>query len=353
MWQTFRWVLTIEAAVIVVALVAWFGHSFVVRLRERSDGTQVERAMQLLLRAIARGTQAPPSERDITELLQLPDRVLMRSFLRIAPQTSGSGAAAITELADRAGVTAQAARWCTSRRWWRRLHGARVFTAIGGGGQHVSRLLQDRNADVRAQAAEWATAHPTHDVIVRLISLMGDAESLPRFAAQDSLLRMGTPVVEPLAQALEAADDADPSFLLLALKVARGLANLRFLEVALELSRHEDPDVRSGAAALLGAIGGDEAAGRLLELTGDPGAQVRAGAVAALGALGHWPASTVLVRLMRDLSWDVRRAAALALRSLGAPGELQLRRLLSDGDRFAADIARQTLDLPIMPSRGW
>jgi hypothetical protein len=44
--------------------------------------------------------------------------------------------------------------------------------------------------------------------------------------------------------------------------------------------------------------------------------------------------------------WLVRRNAALALRSLGAAGELLLGRALREADRFAREIARQTLDLP-------
>ena len=55
---------------------------------------------------------------------------------------------------------------------------------------------------------------------------------------------------------------------------------------------------------------------------------------------------------LSDPAWGVRRNAALALRVLGPAGELLLGRALRDDDRFARDIARQTLDLPepILPA---
>ena len=65
-----------------------------------------------------------------------------------------------------------------------------------------------------------------------------------------------------------------------------------------------------------------------------------------LGRIGHWPAAPALAKRLQDPAWLVRRNAALALRSLGAPGELLLGRALREDDRFARDIARQTLDLP-------
>jgi HEAT repeat protein len=76
----------------------------------------------------------------------------------------------------------------------------------------------------------------------------------------------------------------------------------------------------------------------------DPG--VRAAAARSLGKLGHWPAAPGLARLLRDRSFAVRREAALALRALGSPGLIFLHRAVLDEDRFAADMARQVLDLP-------
>jgi HEAT repeat protein len=94
------------------------------------------------------------------------------------------------------------------------------------------------------------------------------------------------------------------------------------------------------------AIGGAEAAAVLQRLLADPDPAARAAAAGGLGHLGHWPAAAALAAALRDPSWDVRRGAGLALSALGAPGELFLREALTDQDRFAADMARQILELP-------
>jgi HEAT repeat protein len=104
--------------------------------------------------------------------------------------------------------------------------------------------------------------------------------------------------------------------------------------------------VRARAATLAGAIGGEELVATLEGLLADPDAVVRASAAAAVGRLGHWPATARLARMLRDPAWVVRSQSALAMRRLGSPGLLLLRRALDDQDRFAADIARQVLDMP-------
>jgi HEAT repeat protein len=131
-----------------------------------------------------------------------------------------------------------------------------------------------------------------------------------------------------------------------ALVVAVGLAEPRLLTPALCLCRDPSPRVRALAATLLGALGGSAGVEDLTALLTDPTPAVRAAAARALGRLGHWPAAPALAPLLRDRVWAVRREAALALHVLGAPGLLFLRRYLADADRFAADMARQVLDLP-------
>jgi HEAT repeat protein len=84
----------------------------------------------------------------------------------------------------------------------------------------------------------------------------------------------------------------------------------------------------------------------LTERLDDHEQEVRTEAARALGALGHWPAASRLAAALRDPAWIVRRESALSLRALGAPGLLFLRRALCDKDEFAADMARQALDLP-------
>jgi HEAT repeat protein len=104
--------------------------------------------------------------------------------------------------------------------------------------------------------------------------------------------------------------------------------------------------VRALAIDVVGRTGGADAVERLTALLADPAPAPRAAAARALGHLGHWPAAGRLRELLRDPAWDVRRAAGVALHALGAPGALLLRRALLDEDRFAADMARQILQVP-------
>jgi HEAT repeat protein len=246
-------------------------------------------------------------------------------------------------LVDDWGLVTRAERWCRSRRWWRRLHGARLLALVGRGEHVVPRLFDDPHPDVRAQAAAWAADWPLPHVIDRLIDMLGDPRNVCRFTVKDSLLRVRGAAVEPLAQRITCMTGLA---LREALVVAAHIADTRLLPAALDLAGHDDADVRSAAAAVLGAIGGSEGIERLGALLADRDAGVRASAARGLGHLGHWPAAAPLAGLLGDAAWDVRRAAALALRELGAPGALLLRRALSHEDRFVRDMARQTLDVP-------
>jgi HEAT repeat protein len=174
--------------------------------------------------------------------------------------------------------------------------------------------------------------------------LLADPSLLCRFTAQDSLLRIGSPVIGPLTEYLMQVSTTHEKEGGLA--VAAGLASPSFLPAAVRLANDSSPQVRGRAATILGALGGTEATAVLIALLSDPAINVRAAAAHALGSLTHWQAATSLGELLRDASWEVRREAGLALRALGAPGRMLLRRLLRDRDPFAADMARQILDLP-------
>nr|MBA2348214.1 HEAT repeat domain-containing protein [Solirubrobacterales bacterium] len=242
-----------------------------------------------------------------------------------------------------AGLISRAERWCTSRRWWRRLRGVRLLGLLGRGDDVVPRLLHDANPDVRAEAAAWAAGSRSPAVVERLLELLEDPETLCRFAVKDSLLRLGEPVVDPLARRLPILEGVA---LREALTIAAALAEPRLRDPALALLGHRDPAVRALASDVVGRIGGVAAAERVAELLSDPDPAPRAAAARALGHLGHWRTAAQLTPLLRDPAWDVRRAAGVALRGLGAPGTLLLRRALADADPFAADMARQLLELP-------
>ena len=332
----------IVALVLVSAVV--FGHAVWLRWCARRDGPLLALARADLIERVdqdshGEGTLDPEL---CATFRRLPGQQQIDLFSSMASSLGGGQRAALTRFATELGLVEHAEGLCHSRFWWRRLHGCRLMTLIGAGENVVPALFQDRNPEVRAQAAEWTSSHPTPENVAALVTQLASPSMLCRFSVQDSLLRLGSPAIEPLAEYLSTHDGTEVQA---ALEVAVGMADPRFLASALKLCRDASPDVRALATALIGALGGDESLPMLLELLDDSAADVRAAAAEALGRLGHVTSASALAMRLRDRAWDVRRAAALALRDFGAPGILYLRRALNDTDPYAADMARQLLDI--------
>ena len=288
-------------------------------------------------------------------LRRIPDERRIDLFAELAQSVAGAPRSALAEAARDLGVIDRAERLCGSRVWRRRLRGARLLTTLGGGEEAVPPLLADPRPEVRAQAAEWAAGHGSEENVRRLTAMLDDPLGLARFTVMDSLIRLGAAAVVPLRDAIAATGpgtvrdltaDRDSDAVVAALRVGAAIGDPRLAPAATERLEDEDPAVRAWAVRLVGAVGGDENAAAVVGRLEDPAEAVRAAAAVALGRLGHWPAAPALAARLSDPSWLVRRNAALALRSLGPAGELLLGRALREQDRFARDIARQTLDLP-------
>jgi hypothetical protein len=330
----------VEAALLALAVALLVGHAALAKHRARRLRPRLRAARTAAAGALeASGVDAEAARR----IAALPARWQIRLVADLARQLDGERSRRLTELAARVGLVERAERWCGQRRWWRRLWGARLLTALGAGTPRVLDLLADPRPEVRAQAAEWAGGQQGAEPIRRLLDLLDDERPLCRFAVKDSLLRRGGAAAAPVAEYLARGSAGRPQE---ALEVAAGIAGPRLLEPALTHAASPEAAVRAQAATLLGAIGGGLATERLTALLGDEDAAVRAAAAGALGRLGHWPAAARLQERLADPAWAVRRAAALALREMGAPGALLLRRAREHPDRFARDMAQQVLDLP-------
>ena len=329
-----------EALLVVVLLVIFVGHAVWLELRMRRQAPRIARAAGILTSAIE-GRHADTTE--LADLSELPARETIAAFDRLGENLVGVQAHRLAELAAQLGLISQAKLWCTSRRWGQRLRGLRLLTLLEGGEEVAPELLRDARPEVRAQAALWVGAHPDAASTERLLGMLGDADSLIRYSAQDSLMRVGRPAIEPLLAHL---GDGRGAVAVEALELAAGIADVRFLGPALEFSRSPDAGTRAGAATLVGSIGGSQATSALIALVGDVDPRVRSAAAQALGRLGHWPAASRLADCLRDPAWDVRMAAAVALRALGAVGILLLKKMLTDRDRYARGAARKVLELP-------
>lgn len=339
-----QYLVLLQGLLLVSILGFFFGHGLWLIWHKRHCQARWARAQAMVMATLA-GAQLPQSER--AWLRTIPRRLQIRLLTHLAPSLSGAQKRELTALAQALGLLTWAERRCWSMWWWRRLQGARLLSVLGGSEDIILALLQDREALIRAQAAELAMAQTTPAVVQGVLAMLGDENGLCRFTAQDTLLHLGQAATEPLVHVLSVPNALQVEA---ALVVAVGLAEPRFCVSALSLCHHAVPRVRALAATLLGALGGREGVEVLTALLADTVPEVRAAAAHALGKLRYWPAAATLAGLLHDTAWSVRHEAGLALRSLGAPGMLFLRRSLQDTDRFAADMARQVLDLPDITS---
>lgn len=330
----------VELALLALAVGVFFMHGLWLFLHERWLLTRTAKAREALTRLVTSGVV---NIEEIAVLRGLPHNVQVIAFLDVSRNLSGAGKERLRFVADQVGLLDRARKLCVSRTWTRRLRGARILSRLDVPDPLVEKLLADPHPALRAQAAEWASAQPSIPVISAMLVLLADPATQARFAVQDALLRMGGVVAKPLAAFLETHSGSSVEA---GLRVAESLAEPSFGASALVLTRNESAGIRTGAAKLLGAIGGGPAAERLMELLGDGDPNVRAAAAQSLGRMHHWQAASQLAERLRDSAWRVRRGAGLALRALGAPGALFLRRALNSDDKFAADMAQQVLDLP-------
>lgn len=330
----------VEALLALLVVAVLVGRGGWLGLRRRIQGPRLARALRTIAVA-AEGRE--PDRVAVADLARLPRAAQISAFAQLGDNLVGAQKEGLCRVAEQAGLIEQAEDWCTARRWGQRLRGARLLTLLEGGHDVVPLLLDDPRPEVRAQAAQWAGAHPGAASIDRLLTMLGDRETLCRFTVKDALLRVGRPAIEPLLRHLTEMD-GDPAAE--ALELAAGIADARFLRPALTHCRASHVQTRSKAATLAGAIGGSEATAVLTRLLRDDAPEVRSASAEALGGLRHWPAAGALAECLRDPAWDVRLAAAVGLRGLGAAGVLVLRRAMTDSDPFARDMACQVLELP-------
>lgn len=330
-----------ELALLVFSVGAFFLHGLWLHLAAKRNARLMAFGRQALVRLLDANAMQSPS--DVELLRKLPRDLQTSVFLEISRNLAGSGSDNLKLIASATGIFDRARRMCASWRWEHRLKGARLLAQMEQSDTLITTLLHDPHPAVRAQAAEWAAARPTPAVLEDLLALLADPETLSRFAVQDALLRMGREAAAPLALYLERRTGVAAAA---GLQLAAAMVEPVFVPAALRHSREGTADVRAAAAAVLGAVGGGEAASRLLDLLEDSDATVRATAAAGLGRMRHWPGAPRLTKMLSDPAWKARRSAALALRAIGAPGVLLLRRAAASPEQRVSDIAQMVLDMP-------
>ncbi len=283
----------------------------------------------------------------VAGLRRLPFAAVLQALTEFHRSLAGEEGHAIALLAEGTGVTGHGRVLARSPLWWRRLAGLRAIALSEPGSRAllVGRMLADRDANVRAAAAALTPAHATPEVIAALVTHLGADDTPTRFAVLEALVRCGAPAAAVTADWLRG--DATPAAIVAGLLVLERIGDPRGLDLSLRHAAHPDAAVRRQAARTIGAMGDEIALGALTALLHDPDAGVRQMAARSVGRLQWVGLAPELAALLVDPAWGVRRQAAIALRRLGTPGEALLMQALWHTDRYAADMARHILDLPL------
>lgn len=327
----------VEAAIVALAVAAILGRAAWDWRNERKFARLREEARAGLARLVAGDSEGSASVAGLMRALPRDQQLAL--IFEIGRALVMEDRRPVAELARELSISTWAERSTGSARWAHRLRGARLLTMLGGGEGVLPPLLLDPHPAVRAAAAEWAGDHPSPRVIQRVIALLDDPAAEARFAARDTLVRMGASAVDPLRLRLRWDSNRAARETLL---VARGIGDHRFVTAGLTYVTAPDPGTRAIAADLLGAIGGAEAASALTSALRDRDPGPRASAARALGRLQHWRSASAVAPLLGDQAWEVRREAALALMAFDAAGLLLLRRAAAS-QSFAAEVATLAL----------
>ncbi len=237
--------------------------------------------------------------------------------------------------------------------------------------EDVARCLADRDAPVRAAAAEALARIGNPAAVPALFERLGDPnprvvqaavaaiQSLGSDATRELALRAARAAEGPVRRAalrilgyfgfpealpifLEASKDADPRARDSAIQGLAFLDDPRALESLLELAKAPDERVRASAMRSLGQGSGDpRAVSALLRGLSDGDAWVRYYACQALGRLGVEAASASIAALLGDEAGQVRVAAVEALSHLES--DLAAASLRSAAGSPDADVQRAAL----------
>jgi HEAT repeat protein len=292
--------LVFAAAQVVILLVLLVRRGGQIRARRRHDA-QIQRLRPAAI-ALVEGESVPPvSTRDLevfAELLAGYARLLRgESLTRIGTYFESSGA-----------VDAQI-RQLRRHPAWRRA--AAAF----------------RLGDMRSERA-----------VPALVGALDDRAREVRMAATRSLGFLGAiDAIEPLVTAGVSG------------RVARDVVGLALFDVGppavprlLELTAHDDPEIRADAISLIGVLGTAGDADEVLDHLADPAADVRASTASALGRLGAADARDALIEALDDRVPTVCAAAAHALGQIG--GSRAAERLLPLAKSDAFEPAREAAE---------
>jgi HEAT repeat protein len=265
--------------------------------------------------------------------------------LDLLPQLRGADRQVLRRVLAERGVVARAVTDLTARKPWRR---GRAVALLGSaaGAHHVPAMaarLQDRSLEVRCAAARALGKAGDPAAVGPLLGALSGERALPRGVAGMALLDLGTTALPLLRDALTHDDPEIRSLVAELVGVHGDIAATSALETLLR-----DPDadapVREAAAGALGRIGSPTSTEPLARtLTESPAPRLQRISAEALGRIGDPAAAVPLLAGMASADVAVRAACADALARLGAEGRSWLEEVAA-GSGAAAGAARAALD---------
>lgn len=234
-----------------------------------------------------------------------------------------------------------------SRRWHVQLRAARVYGrfTFRGALDPLERLLEHERESLRLAAARALGRVGTPEAVARVLTLVGRTSAFGLIELVSILGEIGEPALGPLRTVLFEA--RDPRARADGAEIAGQIRAPALLPVLFAYAEDEDVEVLTRTARALGHFPDPGTPAVLRRLLRHPDWPVRAQAAKSLGRLADPASAEDLARALRDPSWWVRLDAAVALRRLGAVGEGRLRRVSHGADRYAAEMARRVLRVPV------
>jgi HEAT repeat protein len=338
--------LILEVAALVVIIVLIGGHALLLAIREKRRLVPTRTAMDALGMATVGGEEA--RERAIELLRRVRKPLRIQALLDVALVVDGRARINLREVADELGIVHDAKRLLRSRRWWKRVTGARVLMGLGE--PPIVDLLDDDDIEVQQVAIAWISESDEPPALDRLVRFAGASTPLLRFVAQDSLLRLGRDAVPALQARLgELAAAKRPRRSQVAeamalLEVADGMVDPELTDSVLPFLSSRRAQLRASAVGVLASFGGRKNERRAAGALSDADPKVRGSAARALGEMGAWRNGHLVRDLLSDRDPSVRREAAIALGRMGPVGRILLREAAAS-DRAGANLAAQVLQV--------
>ena len=279
------------------------------------------------------------------------DATLMEEIAwSMLPKVRGTSREALVAWLQSRGSVDTARKQTTSMGSVRRARAAQRLGAAGltETAPEVTRLLTDRNQEVRVVAARALGKLGNPDAVPALLDSLEGTRRIPTSLVSMALIHIGPPAIEELMNGLNRRSSwsrmvcADLLGVHGAYQATAPLCDLVVNDMSI--------NVRVRAAGALGRIGAPQGIPALLGvITGHNHSLLRTAATKALGRIGADAVYEPLFELTTDQDAEVAISAAEALASLGRRGQEMLT-ALSLGDSVAASRARDWLSRSAMES---